>query len=181
MGQEQVVRMTLLTPLTPTLILKKMSLTLVCLDEMRKVSVEMKISRVSLISSWQMSSLSVDWGHQTENPPTPSESQLKCDFYIRNLGPTVVTLSIKDVKWNKSRGGGGWQCISHQMNFCLNVQRQLHVRIPHETQREREELQRWFPVSVGASNNDKARDSPDWWADMPPTEFINLWRYWQLI
>lgn len=51
MGQEQVVRMTLLTPLTPTLILKKMSLTLVCLDEMRKVSTEMKISRVSLISS----------------------------------------------------------------------------------------------------------------------------------
>lgn len=51
MGQEQVVRMTLLTPLTPTLIRKKMSLTLVCLDEMRKVSAEMKISRVSLISS----------------------------------------------------------------------------------------------------------------------------------
>lgn len=173
MGQEQVARMTLLTPLTPTLILKKMSLTLVCVDEMRKVSAEMKISRVSLISSWQMSSLSVDWGHQTEGKKSPSECQLKCDFYICNLGPTVVTPSIKDVKGDKSRGGGGVDDAS-AIKWTSNAQRKLHVRIPQETQREREELQR-------APNNVKARDSPDWWADMPPTEFINLWRYWQLI
>lgn len=43
MGQKEVMRVTLLTPLTPTLIPKKMSLTLGCLEEMGKVSAEMKI------------------------------------------------------------------------------------------------------------------------------------------
>lgn len=41
-----------------------------------------------------------------EKKNSPSECQLKSDFHIWNLGPTVVTPSIKDVKENKSRGGG---------------------------------------------------------------------------
>lgn len=44
MGREQVVCVTLPSPSTPPLVLKKMSLTLVRLDEMREVSAKMKIS-----------------------------------------------------------------------------------------------------------------------------------------
>lgn len=66
-GHGQGVRVTRPTPLISTLILKKMSLTLACLDETRKVSAEMKISWASLWGAWQMSSLGVDWGHQNRD------------------------------------------------------------------------------------------------------------------
>lgn len=84
-----------------------------------------------------MSSLSVDWGHQTEIKP--SACQLKCDFYIWNLGPTAAKLSIKDVKGNTSGGGG---LMMHQSsnellcscatqaaceNYALNTSREGRV------------------------------------------------------
>lgn len=88
----------------------------------------MKISWATLWGSWQMSSLVVDWGHQTEIKP--SACQLKCDsaaeIWVRQLFIKDLKCVCVCVLWGELLHS--WATHADCENYALNTKHTERVR-----------------------------------------------------